>query len=305
MDFPIIDLIDEEQATVWLLKHFHPEGLHCPHCDADVKEARHFGRTRKSRLQIYRCLSCDGVYNLYSGTVFQQSQWTPQQVILLLRGICQGVSSAQLGRELGVSRQTVTSMRRVLQSNAEVIQLGSSLPDAFVETDEMFQNAGEKGEPHRDPEDPPRRRGNKRRGHGTYANDRPPVVGTLGRESGEVRLCVVHHTDKATLTDHVHQFTQSDATVYTDAWRGYNALDRCHEVVCHKDGEWARDADADGICEVHTNSIESIWTTVRNFLRPFRGVHKKFLAGYIAICEFGINLKTITPLFISKLVQTT
>ncbi len=92
----------------------------------------------------------------------------------------------------------------------------------------------------------------------------------------------------------MHQFTQSDATVYTDAWRGYNALDRCHAVVCHRDGEWARDADADGICEVHTNSIESVWTTVRNFLRPFRGVHKKFLAGYIAICEFAINLKTIT-----------
>ena len=51
----------------------------------------------------------------------------------------------------------------------------------------MFQNAGEKGEPHQDPKDPPRRRGNKRRGHGTYANDRPPVVGTLGRESGLVQ----------------------------------------------------------------------------------------------------------------------
>ncbi len=85
MDFPIIDLIDEEQATARLLKHFHPEGGHCPHCDAGVKEARHFGvkearhfdRTRKSRLQIYRCLSCDGVSNLYSGTAFQQTQWTP------------------------------------------------------------------------------------------------------------------------------------------------------------------------------------------------------------------------------------
>ena len=198
MDFPIIDLIDEEQATAWLLKHFHPEGGHCPHCDAGVKEARHFGRTRKSRLQIYRCLSCDGVSNLYSGTAFQQTQWTPSQVVLLLRGICQGVSSAQLGREIGVCRQTVMSGRRVLQSNAVAIQPASALPDAVVETDEMFQNAGEKGEPHRDPEDPPRRRGNKRKGHGTYANDRPPVIGTLGRESGAVRLRLAHHTDKAT-----------------------------------------------------------------------------------------------------------
>ena len=44
----------------------------------------------------------------------------------------------------------------------------------------------------------------------------------------------------------------------------------------HKDGEWARDADGDGLYEVHTNTIEGVWRTVRNFLRPFRGVHKKF-----------------------------
>ena len=71
----------------------------------------------------------------------------------------------------------------------------------------MFQNAGEKGEPRRDPKDPPRRRGNKRRGHGTYENDRPPVVGTLGRESGLVQLRVAHRTDGAPLSAHVHQFT--------------------------------------------------------------------------------------------------
>jgi hypothetical protein len=33
-----------------------------------------------------------------------------------------------------------------------------------------------------------------------------------------------------------------------------------------------------------------------------RGVHKKYRSGYIAMCEFGINLKRITPSFISALV---
>lgn len=148
MDFPIIELIDEDQATVWLLKHFHPEGLRCRHCGADVEGSRHFGRTRKSHLQIYRCLSCGGVYNLYSGTVFEQRQLTPQQAVLLLRGVCQGVPSAQLAREIGLSRQTVMSMRRVLQSNAASLQPVSALPDKSAETDEMFQNAGEKGDRH-------------------------------------------------------------------------------------------------------------------------------------------------------------
>ena len=45
-----------------------------------------------------------------------------------------------------------------------------------------------------------------------------------------------------------------------------------------------------------------VWTTVRNFLRPLRGVHKKYLSGYVAMCEFSINLNRITPSFISALV---
>ena len=39
----------------------------------------------------------------------------------------------------------------------------------------MFQNAGEKGTLHLDPDDPPRRRGNKKVGLGTMENDRPPI----------------------------------------------------------------------------------------------------------------------------------
>jgi len=66
-----------------------------------------------------------------------------------------------------------------------------------------------------------------------------------------------------------------------------------------------QNADGDGIREVHTNTIEGIWTTVGNFLRSFRGVHKKLLAGYIALCEFRINAKAITAAFISELVACT
>ena len=133
----------------------------------------------------------------------------------------------------------------------------------------------------------------------------PLLLGTKGRESGLLRLRLVHQTDSATLSEHVHSFTLPTTTVYTDGWRGYNRIDRAHMIVCHKDGEWARDEDGDGIYETHTNTIEGVWTTVRNFLRPFRGVHKKFLAGYIAISEFIINLKSVSVDFISKLVKST
>jgi len=161
---------------------------------------------------------------------------------------------------------------------------------------------GKKGKEHFDPADPPRQRANNRRGRGTYANDRPPIVGTVGRESNQVRLRVVLDTTGQTLEAHVHQFTLADTHLYTDENQSYNHVIRPHATVCHSKHEYARDEDGDGFCEVHCNTAEGMWTDVRNFLRPFKGVHKKYLAGYVAIAEFKRNLKRISPAFIASLV---
>jgi transposase-like protein len=115
-------------------------------------------------------------------------------------------------------------------------------------------------------------------------------------------LRVREHTDGATLRAHVQHYTRRHTRCYTDEWQGYAHLGRPHRTVCHGVKEWARDDDGDGIREVHTNTIEGLWTTVRNFLRPFRGVHKKYLKYYLAICEHQINRKRISPAFIAGLV---
>lgn len=165
-----------------------------------------------------------------------------------------------------------------------------------------FRMRGKKGCEHFDPNDPPRRRANKQRGRGTYTNDRPPIVGTVGRQSGQVRLRVVKDTKGETLLAHVHAFTRAGSQLYTDEYQSYNHVIRPHATVVHGAHEWARDDDGDGIREVHVNTAEGMWTDVRNFLRSFKGVHKKNLSGYIAVCEFRRNVKRISPDFIAALV---
>lgn len=179
-----------------------------------------------------------------------------------------------------------------------------------MEADELYQNAGEKGRPHRDPSDPPRRRANKQRGHGTFDNDRPPVAGVVGRQSGQVRLRVVRHADRHELEPFVVGKTVVAATVHTDEWRAYGRLPqtgRGHKAVCHAPGkrEWARDEDGDGIREVHCNTMEGIWTGLRNFLRPFRGVSKHFLSAYVAVFEWAHNRKRLTDDLIQAMVLCT
>ena len=118
---------------------------------------------------------------------------------------------------------------------------------------------GKKGEWHPDPDDPPRRRANKVRGHGTWDRDRPPVFGIVGRQTGHVRLAVLHPSTRNELEPQVLGATVPGACVNSDEWEGYSHLeeaDRCHVTVCHAPGkrEWARDDDGDGIREVHNNT---------------------------------------------------
>jgi transposase-like protein len=144
MDFPIVDLFDDDLSAAWLLKYFHEGELKCPHCGKGVKEAREFRETKKSQLTVYRCKGCQGIYNLYSGTVFEGKHFRPAQVVLLLRGVCKGEPTATMAREIGVTRQTAHDMRKAIQAKAEALQPKEPLPDQRTETDEMFQNAGEK-----------------------------------------------------------------------------------------------------------------------------------------------------------------
>lgn len=144
IDFPIKDLMDRGACLEWIDAYFHPEGQSCPHCNASFEEARWFRKTKRSDLDVYRCQRCQGVYNLYSGTIFAGRYFTPEQTVLFIRGVWQGQSSAQLARELTISRTTAIEVRHHLQANAEQAQPESILDDLAVETDEMFQNAGEK-----------------------------------------------------------------------------------------------------------------------------------------------------------------
>lgn len=88
--------------------------------------------------------------------------------------------------------------------------------------------------------------------------------------------------------------TSEDVHLFTDESKAYNRVEasgRKHSTVCHSAKEYARDDDGDGINEVHCNSCEGLWTGLRNFLRPFRGVNKIYLAQYVVMFENAFNFK--------------
>ena len=66
--------------------------------------------------------------------------------------------------------------------------------------------------------------------------------------------------------------------IYTDEYDIYGKLTEWgyqHKTVCHSKGEFARDEDGDGFCEVHVNTIEGFWSLLRSWLRPHRGISQE------------------------------
>jgi transposase len=144
-----------------------------------------------------------------------------------------------------------------------------------------------------------------RKGRGTFENDRPPILGVVGRDSGQIRITVCDNVKQTTIQPEVEHDTKPDVSVYTDENQAYDHLSetgRIHSSVNHSQKEWARDDDGDGIREVHCNTLEGIWTGLRNFLRLFRGVHKKYLAIYVVMFEWKHNLKRVTGNYLRALM---
>ena len=304
MLFPIDELMDEGLCYQFLLGALHPAGLCCPAGHPVLANQTPHDRHREP-LVDWRCLTCGKVFNLFSGTPLQGIRYALSRLVMILRGFCQGVPTRHLARELEASRRNLLKLRHRVQALVYERFPLTSLEDEVTEADEMYQNAGEKGRPHRDPEDPPRRRANKHNGHGTFDNDRPPILGVIGRETEQVVLRQTYRSTRKALEPVVLGATLPGAAVHTDEWHAYDHLDdqnREHSTVNHRQHEWARDDDGDGIREVHCNTIEGHWTGLRNFLRPFRGVSKWFLNQYVSFYQCLHNFQDDFTKFLRMLL---
>ena len=161
---------------------------------------------------------------------------------------------------------------------------------------------GKTSTPHPDPDDPPRRRANQRRGHGTYANDRPPIISIISRDTGEQRFWVGDQADRRTCAALITENIPTHSTqLYTDEWQRYRGSHPSPATVRHGVHAWARDDDGDGRREVHGNTCEGAGAALRTDRRSVRGVHKRSLHLYVATYEAIVHVTRVTPSLIRRM----
>jgi transposase-like protein len=127
---------------------------------------------------------------------------------------------------------------------------------------------------------------------------------------GEVVIRMLDNVKQATIKPLIERFVRKGSMVYTDEYDIYCRLPQWeyrHKTVCHSNGEYARDEDGDGFCEVHVNTMEGFWSLLRSWLRPHRGISQDKLPCYLAFFQFIHNIrargKSILPSLIALLVS--
>ena len=70
-------------------------------------------------LYDYKCRRCGKVYNLFTGTLWSGARYSCRKIILIMRGIVQGVPTQHLAQELHIDRSHLLKKRHAIQQLAE------------------------------------------------------------------------------------------------------------------------------------------------------------------------------------------
>ena len=143
----------------------------------------------------------------------------------------------------------------------------------------------------------PRPRGIQLRGRATAETGRPPILGLVQRRdktdqdapAAQGYREVLENVRTATIKPIIVAKVKGGAQFFTDAYNIFQCTtaDYDHRTVNHGAGEYAR-RDPDGTC-VHWNTMEGIWSGLRNFLDHFKGISQRFLHLLVARDEFLHN----------------
>jgi transposase-like protein len=118
---------------------------------------------------------------------------------------------------------------------------------------------------------------------------------------------MLENVKQSTIKPIIEATVSKGSLVYTDEYDIYTRLEQWgygHQTVCHSAGEYARDEDGDGFCEVHVNTIEGVWSLLRSWLRPHRGISQEKLPQYLGFFEFVHNARKRGKALLGSLLST-
>jgi len=266
---------EEKQNCIDYLTKIRWNGtVKCVFCDHDrVYELK--GHNKR-----YKCSKCRKQFSVIKGTIFENSPISLQKwfvAIYVITSHKKGISSIQLGKDIGVTQKTAWFMNQRIRFALKAKTFNKMA--GTVQCDETYVGGKNKNRVGK----------NKiRNSQGRSLIDKTPVFGIVG--DGQVYTEVVSDTKSTTLKPIIKKMVKTGSIVITDEWRAYKKMPReyQHEVIQHRLNEFVRG-------KFHTNSIEGFWSLLkRGIYGIYHQVSPKHLHRYCDEFSFRYNTRQIT-----------
>ncbi len=240
----------------------------CPHCKSDKTSKFKNGK-------LYWCKACSKQFTVRVKTIFEDSALPLRKwfyAIYLLTSRKKGLSSVQLGKDIGVTQKTAWFMLHRIRYAVRTRSLEKPL-EGTVEVDETFV-------------------GGKSHGFGRgYCQPNKTAVFGMKQRDGIVRAQTVARANRKNILPIIGDSVSPDATIMSDEFQVYAGLKyefKNHEVVIHSKKEYVRG-------NVHTNGIESFWALFkRGYVGTYHWMSRKHLDKYIDEFEYRMNSKGLS-----------
>jgi transposase-like protein len=219
----------------------------CPKCGVVEGERKHYWLAAQKR---WKCYACRKQFSVKVDSVFEDSALGLDKWLIALWMLCNcknGISSHEIGRELGISQKSAWHLLHRLRYALHLPD--DDLLTGTIEADETFIG-GRVSNMHKSKR---AKLGGKKRG----VVGKAIVVGMLER-NGRVKTQIVLERTKPVLNALMKKHIDKDATLVTDEWGGYVGTGLKHAVINHAE-EYVRG-------QIHTQSIENFWALLKRSL---------------------------------------
>ncbi|MDP4216294.1 MAG: IS1595 family transposase [Bacteroidota bacterium] len=244
----------------------------CPYC-GHRKSYRIEGGKR------FKCANqtCYKKYSVTVGTIFEASNiplttWFP--AVYIATAHKKGISSVQLGKDLGVTQKTAWFMLHRIreglkENNPLLLEKEVQVDEAYIGGREQFK--------HKD-----------KRKDTSGKGEKVPVVGMIetgGQVVTQVMPWVTRKNVTALFDTHMHRqavLVTDSNPVYYKPGRRYD-----HKIINHAEGQFKVD-------QFHTNSIENYWSLLkRGIIGIYHQISPKHLQAYCNEFSFRFNRRKL------------